>query len=52
LILMERVLKLKQRYFYLRSEGKIYKGIVPFVPSSPIEVTYPNLTEPCSSELN
>jgi len=49
LILMERVLKLKPRYFYLRSEGKIYKGIVPFITPSPIKIEYPNLNQQVKS---
>jgi type IV secretory pathway TraG/TraD family ATPase VirD4 len=52
LILMEKVLKLKPRYFYLRSEGKVYKGIVPFIQPSPIKIHYPNLTDDTGKNSN
>lgn len=43
LILMEKILKLKPRYYYLRSEGQVYKGITPFVKPAPIKIKYPVL---------
>lgn len=41
LILKERALSLKPRWFYLKSQGRIYKGFVPDIATSKIEVQYP-----------
>jgi type IV secretory pathway TraG/TraD family ATPase VirD4 len=43
LILKERALSLKPRWFYLKSQGRIYKGFVPHVSKSKIEVQYPQI---------
>jgi type IV secretory pathway TraG/TraD family ATPase VirD4 len=43
LILKERALRLKPRWFYLKSRGRLYKGFVPDVPQSIVEVEYPEI---------
>jgi len=43
LILGERVIKLKPRYFYMRHEGEFYKGRVPFIKPTKIKILFPDL---------
>lgn len=42
-ILSERVKRLKPRYFYLRFNGRYYKGMVPFVAPPVINIKPPSL---------
>lgn len=42
-ILSERVKRLRQRYFYLRFNGRYYKGVVPFVPAPLVKIKLPTL---------
>jgi hypothetical protein len=43
LILKERVMRLKPRWFYLKSSGNMYKGFVPDVPEPYVQVEFPKI---------
>jgi len=43
-ILKERVLRLKKRYFYLRREGDYYKCMVPNVPDPYVKLIFPEVS--------
>ncbi len=43
LILKEKALQLKKRWFYLRTQGKTYKGIVPDVPDPYVNIKFPEI---------
>jgi len=44
MVLKEKVLALKPKWFYMRKEGNMYKGVVGDVPDPRIRVEFPKIS--------